>query len=147
MAGLGLGLQLFSAAFMLITTVVIKILFRSVDKSKPPKKNTISFKSLNILYISWMFINAIPFGLKMVEIVPFAVSAAGNSMLLSFLVANAEARDYCQAKLKNWKLTRKDQQKIQLSMNTHLIMWAEKRENITSSTPHVQNLFVIDIEN
>jgi hypothetical protein len=145
MAGLCLGLQLFSATFMLITTVLIKILFGSVHKSKTPKKNTISFKSLNILYISWMFINAVPFGLKMVEIVPFAVSAAGNSMLLSFLVANAEAREYFQTKLENWKLTRKDQKKIQLSMNTHLSTWAEKRENITSSVHHVQNVFVIDI--
>ena len=147
MAGLGLGVQLFSAIFMIITTVVIKILFRGVDKSKPPKKNTISFKSLNILYISWMFINTVPFGLKMVEIVPFAVSAAGNSMLLSFLIANADTRAYFRKKLENWKLTRKDQQKIQVSMDTHLTMWAEKRENITNSTPHVQNVFVIDIEN
>ena len=147
MAGLGLVLQLFSATFMLITTVVIKILFRSVHKSKTPKKNTISFKSLNILHILWMFINAVSFGFKMVEIMPFAVSAAGNSMLLSFLVANAEAREYFQTKLENWKLTRKDQQKIQVSMDTHLTMWAEKRENITSSAPHGQNVFVIDIEN
>jgi hypothetical protein len=132
MAGLGL---LFSATFMLITTVLIKILFRGVDKSKPPKKNTISFKSLNILYISWMFINAIPFGLKMVEIVPFALSAAGNSMLLSFLIANTEARHYFQSKLEHWKILRKDKQKIQSSMDTHL------------TAPHVQNVFVIDIEN
>ena len=146
MAGLGLGLQLFSAIFMLITTVVIKILFRGVDKSKQPKKNTISFKSLNIMYISGMFINAIPFGLKMVEILPFAVSASGNSMLLSFLVANADTRAYLRAKLENCKLTRKDQKKIQLSMDTHLTLWAEKRENVTSSVHHGDNVFVIDID-
>jgi hypothetical protein len=93
-----------------------------------------------------MFINAVPFGLKMVEIVPFAVSAAGNSMLLSFLVANTEAREYFQTKLENWKLIRKDQQTIQMSMDTHLTMCAEKRENVTSSVHHRDNVFVIDID-
>ena len=147
MAALCLGLQLFSAIFMLITTVVIKILFRGVDKSKQPKKNTISFKSLNTMYISGMFINAIPFGLKMVEILPFAVSASGNSMLISFLVANADTWAYLRTKLENWKLTRKDQKKIQLNMETHLTLWAEKRENIRSTIPHVHNVFIIDLEN
>ena len=38
----------------------VKIIFRSVDKAKPTKKNNIIFKFLNILYIPWMFIYAIP---------------------------------------------------------------------------------------
>ena len=59
-----LFLQLFSATVMLITTNVLKMMFPTVKKTNGPKKNTISFRSLNILFIVLMFVMAFPFGFK-----------------------------------------------------------------------------------
>ena len=144
-----LGLQLFSATLMLVTTLVLKILFSSVKKAKTQKRNTISFRSLNILHILWMFVTAVPFGLQMVEETPYAVSLAGNVMLFSILIANEDSREYVLMKITNWQMEQKERENMKIKMKGHLSLWAFKRENLKGIVPADQNnqMFVIDIEN
>ena len=110
-----LVLQLFSATVMLITTIVLKILFSSVKKTSGPKKNTISFKSLNILFIVWMFVTAIPFGFKDVVLIPFAVSVAENTMLISILILNEESLEYVKSLVMKLTHTRNEEEKIDIT--------------------------------
>ena len=149
MSKFALGLQLFSAALMVVITRMLKILFSGVKKTKTQKRNIISFKSLNILYILWMFITAVPFGLKMVEETPYAVSLAGNVMLFSILIANEDSRKYVLMKISNWQMEQKEHKTIKNRMKGHLSLWADKRENMMEMVSADQNnqIFVIDIEN
>ena len=143
-----LFLQLFSATVMLITTIVLKIMFNSVKKTNGPKKNTISFRSLNILFIVWMFITAIPFGFKDVVLTPFAVSVAGNTMLISILVLNDESLQYVKSLMMKWKHTREEERKIETRMKTRKDKWADKRGNGVAAIPnsHIDQVIVIDME-
>ena len=143
-----LFLQLFSATVMLITTIVLKMMFSSAKKTNAPKKNTISFKSLNILFIVWMFITAIPFGFKNVVLMPFAVSVAGNAMLISILILNEESLEYVKTVVMKWKHTRDEEGKIEIRMKTRKDQWAVKRntnEGVVQNS-QIDQVIVIDME-
>ena len=133
---------------MLITTIVLKILFSSGKKTSGSKKNTISFKSLNILFIVWMFVTAIPFGFKDVVLTPFAVSVAGNTMLISILILNEESLEYVKSLVMKWKHTRNEEEKIDIKMKTRKDQWAEKRSKEEGVAPisNIDHVIVIDME-
>jgi hypothetical protein len=146
--------QALSATFMMITSIGIKILFNVDKKSKPKSRNTVSFKSLNIIYSLWMLIIAIPtltnfwFGFKNNEVMPYSTSLGLNAMLFSFLRMNVEAWKFVQAKIRTWQNIREDDQKIQFEMEAHHSMWAA-RPNLQRNSGvhhHINDIFVIDIE-
>ena len=139
---------------MLITSIGIKILFKVDKKSKPKSRNTVSFKSLNIIYSLWMFIIAIPtltnfwFGLKNNEVMPYSTSLGLNAMLFSFLRMNAEAWTYVQTKMRTGQNIQEGDQEIQLEMEAHHSKWAAQPNIIRNSVVDnpINNTFVIDIE-
>ena len=144
-----LFLQLFSATVMLLTTIVLKMMFSTVKKIKGPKKNTISFRSLNILFIVWMFVMAIPFGFEKVVLRPFAVSVAGNTMLISILILNKECLEYVKSLVMKWKQIRDEEEKIEIRMKTRKDQWADKRRTDIDGVDHnsqMDDVIVIDME-
>ena len=129
-------------------------MFKADPKSKPKNKNTVSFKSLNIIYSVWMIIIAIPtltnfwFGFKNNEVMPYSTSLGINAMLFSFLRMNEEAWKFAQAKIRTWKSSREDDQNIQFEMKANHSMWAAKPDLIRNSVvqPPIDDIFIIDIE-
>ena len=88
-----LSLQTISGTIMLITTLVLKIKFSTDSKAKGQKRNTISFNLLNIFYILSMFTILIPFKLRLVDLMQYAITLSGNLTLLLILISNEEARE------------------------------------------------------
>ena len=146
---IALSLHLLSATVLLITTILLKMMFSTVKKTNGPKKNTISFRSLNILFIVWMFVMAIPFGFEEVVLRPFAVSVAGNTMLISILILNGESLEYVKSLVMKWKHNRDEEEKIEIRMKTRKDQWADKRrtniEGIVQNS-HIDQVIVIDME-
>ena len=141
-------LHLFSALVMLITTLVLKIMYNGLKKTNGPKKNTISFRSLNIFCIVMMFITAIPFGFNNVVLIPFVVSVAGNTILICILVLNKESLEYVKSLMMKWKHTRDEEGRIESRMKTRTDQWAYKRGmgEAAVSNSHFNQVIVIDME-
>ena len=144
--------------FLISTEISIKVFFkcRAKQQGKPRIKNTISFKSLNILYSIGLILEAILHMLLMqinskdTFIMHYDSTLALNLMLLTFLVSNEDAMKFCFVKLSSWKekqmfrlkdfrWIRNRNQVGQLQIIQHT------RENIPLQ-PINRNLFVIDVE-
>ena len=95
-----------------------------------------------------MFAILIPFKMRLVDLMQYAITLSGNLTLLLILISNEEAREYVQVKMKNWEAARQDQQTGQKRLKQNETVWAEMRE-IQRSEPSEQNepIFVIDMEN
>ena len=147
--------QLFIAAFFVITSIFSQILFNGGKKPKPKKRNMISFKALNIFYGLMMIISASPsivniiLGYDVTIILPFVLVLGSNVMLLSFIIMNEEVKKFFLSKIKNWFDMRKNNQRIQISMEAQHTLWAERKRSKRGHHKNDRNneIFVIDIEN
>ena len=147
--------QLFTAAFLVITAIFIEIIFKGDKKPKPKKRNLINFKTLNIFYGLMMILSAVPsivyiiLGYDIDIILPFKIVLGSNVILLSFVMMNEEVKKFFLSKIKNWCDMRKDNQRIQISMETQHTLWAERKRSQRGQHENERNneIFVIDIEN
>ena len=97
--------------FLITTAVNIRVFLKRQDRKlgKPRIKNTISFKSLNILYGIGLIVESIVHLILMqinsndTFIVPYDITMAFNLMLLTFLVSNEDAIKFCITKYRSLK--------------------------------------------
>ena len=144
--------QVFSASFIVVTAVIIKIFFKGDKKTKPKKRNMNNFKALNLFYCLMFFFTAASSLVNFIlgydiNIVPFVIHLVVNAMLLSFLIMNEEARKYFQSKIKNWLNMRTETQIIEISMETQRTLWADRKRRSQSCSHGNNEIFVIDVEN
>ena len=107
----GLASQILTAFFLMITAISIKIFFRlHVNKQGKPKiKNTISFKRLNIIYSLGLIFSALLHVFLMrneskdAYVLHYSISIVLNTMLLSFILTDHEARAFFKLKFQSWK--------------------------------------------
>ena len=122
----------------------MRIFLKHKDKKlgKPRIKNTISFKSLNILYgIGLILASVVHLMLMQINskdtfIVQYDITMAFNLMLLTFLVSNEDAIKFCITKCRSLK-------EEQLFKFRHIIFF--KKRNKVGQLPMVsdsENMFV-----
>ena len=101
--------QIFSASFIIVSAVLIKIFFNNDKIPKPKKRNVNNFKALNIFYSLLFFLTATQPLMNLIlgydiNISSFIIVLGLNAMLLSFLIMNEEARKYLKFNFKIYKL-------------------------------------------
>ena len=102
--------------FLITTAINIRVFLKRQDKKlgKPGIKNTISFKSLNILYGIGLILESIvhliliQINTKDTFIVQYDITMAFNLMLLIFLVSNDDAMKFLYSKF----ISLKEEQKF-----------------------------------
>ena len=140
----------------MITEISINIFFKfkSAQKGKLQIKNTISFKSLTIIYSVALFVAAFIQGIVMISeykvayVMHFNVTFVLIMMLLSFTLSHGDARDYFKQKTMNFKeetiwyfqnkfkLLKKDEDRIAVEV-----------DQFNQPLPVVNNeVYVIDLE-
>ena len=138
----------------MITEISINVFFKSRQKGKLQNKNTISFKSLTIIYSGALFVAAFIQGIvmfseyKVAYVMHFNVTIVLNMMLLSFTLSHDDASDYFKHTTINlkvetmlyfqniFKLSKKDETSIAVEI-----------EQTNQPLPVVNNdVFVIDLE-
>ena len=150
--------QIMISMFLISTEISIKVLFkcRAKQQGKPRIKNTISFKSLNILYSIGMILEAILHILLMqinskdTFILNYDIPLVLNLMLLTFLVSNEDAMKFCFVKFSSWKERQMFRfQVFRWIRNRNQVGQMQNiqhaRENIPLQ-PINRNLFVIELE-
>ena len=99
------------SVFLISTEISIKVSFKCLAKQQgnPRIMNTISFKSLNILYsigfilLAILHMLLIQINSKDTFILHYDITLALNLMLLTLQVSNDDAMKFCFRKFSSWK--------------------------------------------